>query len=120
MLLLGKAFGGLALGLAAVALSGLAALPVLLGLQKLGVLGGGIAIQAGASPAGAAIAGAQKPVESPQAPAASLSLDPLVTEIKLMREEMTSLMRQFVAKDTTVKMDGYTVGQSVQLSGTSQ
>jgi len=33
---------------------------------------------------------------------------------------MTSLMRQFVAKDTTVKMDGYTVGQSVQLSGTSQ
>ena len=120
MVLLGQAFGGLALGLAAVALSGLAALPVLLGLQKLGVLGGGIAIQGAASPGGAAIAGAQKPVESPQAPAASLSLDPLVTEIKLMREEMTSLMRQFVAKDTTVKMDGYTVGQSVQLSGTSQ
>ena len=120
MVLLGQAFGGLALGLAAIAVSGLAALPVLLGLQKLGVLGGAIAVQAGASPGGAAIAGAQKPVESPQAPAASLSLDPLVTEIKLMREEMTSLMRQFVAKDTTVKMDGYTVGQSVQLSGTSQ
>ena len=116
MLLLGKAFGGLALGLAAVALSGLAALPVLLGLQKLGVLGGSIAVQAGASPGGAAIAGAQKPVESPQAPAASLSLDPLVTEIKLMREEMTSLMRQFVAKELVVKIDSYVMAQQQGMS----
>ena len=58
----------------------------------------------------------QKPIESPQAPAASLSLDPLVTEIKLMREEMTSLMRQFVAKDTTVKIDSYAVMQAGQIS----
>jgi hypothetical protein len=117
MFVLGQAFGGLALGLAAVALSGLAALPVLLGLQKLGVLAGGIAIQGAASPGGAAIAGAQKPVESPQAPAASLSLDPLLTEIKLMREEMTALMKQFVAKELVVKIDSYAVMQAGQLSG---
>jgi hypothetical protein len=117
MFVLGRAFGGLALGLAAVALSGLAALPVLLGLQKLGVLAGGIAIQGAASPGGAAIAGAQKPVESPQAPAASLSLDPLLTEIKLMREEMTALMKQFVAKELVVKIDSYAVMQAGQLSG---
>jgi hypothetical protein len=117
MILLGQAFGGLALGLAAIAISGLAALPVLYGLQKLGVLGGGIAIQGAASPGGAAIAGAQKPVESPQAPASSLSLDPLVTEIKLMREEMTALMKQFVAKELVVKIDSYAVMQAGQLSG---
>jgi hypothetical protein len=119
MFVLGRAFGGLALGLAAVALSGLAALPVLLGLQKLGVLGGAIAVQASASPGGAAIAGAQKPVESPQAPAASLSLDPLVTEIKLMREEMTSLMKQVMGREIKVYLDGYLVGQGCQQAQTS-
>lgn len=117
MILLGQAFGGLALGLAAIAVSGLAALPVLLGLQKLGVLGGGIAVQAAASPGAAAITGTQKPVESPQAPAASLSLDPLVTEIKLMKEEMTSLMKQFITKELVVKIDSYAVMQAGQISG---
>jgi hypothetical protein len=118
--ILATSFASLAAGLAAVALAGPMALPVLLATGALAAGIGMIATAGGASPGGAAIAGAQKPIESPQAPAVSLSLDPLVTEIKLMREEMTSLMRQFVAKDTTVKMDGYTVGQSVQLSGTSQ
>lgn len=112
MLLLGQAFGGLALGLAAIAIAGLAALPVLMGLQNLGVLGGSIAMQAAAPPG--AISGAQKPIESPQAPAASLSLDPLVTEIKLMKEEMTALMRQFIAKELVVKIDSYAVMQAGQ------
>ena len=118
--ILATSFASLAAGLAAVALAGPMALPVLLATGALAAGIGMIATAGGASPGGAAIAGAQKPIESPQAPAVSLSLDPLVTEIKLMREEMTSLMRQFVAKDTTVKMDGYTVGQSLQLSSTSQ
>jgi hypothetical protein len=67
------------------------------------------------------VAGTNLMPKSPTAtPPQTMTFEPLVTEIKLMREEMTSLMRQFVAKDTTVKMDGYTVGQSLQLSSTSQ
>ena len=114
--ILATSFASLAAGLAAVALAGPMALPVLLAT---GALAAGIGMIATAGGAGITPE-TQKPIESPQAPAASISLDPLVTEIKLMREEMTSLMRQFVAKDTTVKMDGYTVGQSVQLAATNQ
>ena len=119
MLALGQSFRGLALGLAAIAVSGLAALPVLSSLQKLGVLGGGIAVQAAASPGAAAITGTQKPVESPQAPAASLSLDPLVTEIKLMREEMTSLMKQVMGREIKVYLDGYELGKGIQTAQNS-
>ena len=114
--ILATSFASLAAGLAAVALAGPMALPVLLAT---GALAAGIGMIATAGGAGITPE-TQKPIESPQAPAASISLDPLVTEIKLMREEMTSLMRQFVAKDTTVKMDGYTVGQSLQLAATNQ
>ena len=110
--ILATSFASLAAGLAAVALAGPMALPVLLAT---GALAAGIGMIATAGGAGITPE-TQKPIESPQAPAASLSLDPLVTEIKLMREEMTSLMRQFVAKDTTVKIDSYAVMQAGQIS----
>lgn len=115
LLSIGPALGMMAAGLASIIVPGALALPILYGLKNVGALGGGIGMIATAGGAGITPE-TQKPIESPQAPAASLSLDPLVTEIKLMREEMTSLMRQFVAKDTTVKMDGYAVGQAVNLS----
>jgi hypothetical protein len=116
---LATSFASLAAGLAAVALAGPMALPVLLATGALAAGIGMIATAGGASPGGAAIAGAQKPVESPQAPAASLSLDPLVTEIKLMREEMTSLMKQVMGREIKVYLDGYLVGQGTQQAQTS-
>jgi hypothetical protein len=116
---LATSFASLAAGLAAVALAGPMALPVLLATGALAAGIGMIATAGGASPGGAAIAGAQKPVESPQAPATSLSLDPLVTEIKLMREEMTSLMKQVMGREIKVYLDGYLVGQGTQQAQTS-
>lgn len=113
MILLGQAFSGLALGLAAIAVSGLAALPVLYGLQKLGVMGGTVTQDVNV---GGTVTQAQKPVESTQAPAPSLSLDPLVSEVKLMREELSSLMKQFINKDSKIYMDGYEVGQRTQIA----
>jgi hypothetical protein len=117
--ILATSFASLAAGLAAVALAGPMALPVLLATGALAAGIGMIATAGGASPGGAAIAGAQKPVESPQAPATSLSLDPLVTEIKLMREEMTSLMKQVMGREIKVYLDGYLVGQGTQQAQTS-
>ena len=114
MILLGQAFSGLALGLAAIAVSGLAALPVLYGLNKLGVMDGAITQQVTAE--GGITTQAQKPVEGTQAPAVSLSLDPVVGEIKLMREELSMLMKQFIGKEIKINMDGYEVGQRTQLA----
>ena len=116
---LATSFASLAAGLAAVAFAGTSAMPVLLAAGALAAGIGMIATAGGESPGGAAIAGAQKPIESPQAPAASLSLDPLVTEIKLMREEMTSLMKQVMGREIKVYLDGYLVGQGTQQAQTS-
>lgn len=107
MILLGQAFSGLAVGLAAVALSGLAALPVLYGLKTLGLLGGEATAQTSVT-------------ESPQGTPQTMTFEPLVNEIKLMRQEMGSLLKQLVAKDTSINMDGYQVGKAVSLATTGQ
>ena len=98
MILLGQAFSGLAVGLAAVALSGLAALPVLYGLKTLGLLGGEATAQTSVT-------------ESPQGAPQTMTFEPLVNEIKLMRQEMGSLLKQLVAKDTSINMDGIKEGK---------
>ena len=107
MILLGQAFSGLAVGLAAVALSGLAALPVLYGLKTLGLLGGEATAQTSVT-------------ESPQGAPQTMTFEPLVNEIKLMRQEMGSLLKQLVAKELVVKIDSYDVIQSGQISKVGQ
>ena len=107
MILLGQAFSGLAVGLAAVALSGLAALPVLYGLKTLGLLGGEATAQTSVT-------------ESHQGAPQTMTFEPLVNEIKLMRQEMGSLLKQLVAKELVVKIDSYDVIQSCQISKVGQ
>lgn len=107
MILLGQSLLGLSAGLAAVAVSGLLALPALYGLKDIGLIGG----QAGGQTAA---------TESPQGVPQTMAFEPVVNEIKLMREEMGSLLKQLVAKDTTINMDGYQVGRAVSLASVRQ
>ena len=107
MIFLGQSLLGLSAGLAAVAVSGLLALPALYGLKDVGLIGG----QAGGQTAA---------TESPQGVPQTMAFEPVVNEIKLMREEMGSLLKQLVAKDTTINMDGYQVGRAVSLASVRQ
>lgn len=105
---LATSFASLAAGLAAVALAGPMALPVLLAA---GALAAGIGM---ISTAGGGA------TENPQGVPQSIGMEPVVSEIKLMREEMGALLKQLVAKDTTINMDGYQVGRAISLSSVNQ
>lgn len=103
LLSLGPAFGMMAAGLASLVIPGALALPILYGLKELGVLGSVGTIS-------------QEPIGATQAPAQGMTVQPLVDEIKLMRQEMGTLLKQMVAKDTTINMDGYKMQEQQRLS----
>lgn len=91
---LATSFSSLAAGLAAVALAGPMALPVLLAT---GALAAGIGIIANA--------GGGTTTEGQQGIPQTMGMEPVVNEIKLMRQEMGELLRKLVAKDTSVAID---------------
>lgn len=103
LLSLGPAFGMMAAGLASLVIPGVLALPILYGLKELGVLGNIGTIS-------------QEPIAATQAPAQGITVQPLVDEIKLMRQEMGSLLKQMVAKSTTINMDGYKMQEQQRIS----
>lgn len=109
--LLATSFASLAAGLAAVALAGPMAIPVLLATGALAA-GIGMIATAGSSPTTA--------TETQQGIPQTLGMEPVVNEIKLMRQEMGDLLKKLVAKDTTINMDGYRVGQAVNLARVGQ
>ena len=109
--ILATSFASLAAGLAAVALAGPMAIPVLLATGALAAGIGMIAASGGGTPTA---------TESPQGVPQTMGFEPVVNEIKLMREEMGSLLKQLVAKDTTINMDGYQVGRAVSLASVRQ
>lgn len=90
LLAVGPALMSMAAGLAAVAVAGPLALPILLGLTAAGLLAGTSAIVSEVSPI-------QTNQESPQA----ISLEPVVNELKLLRQEATYLLKKLVDKDTS-------------------
>jgi hypothetical protein len=92
IVLLGSALSTLGASLAALAIGGLAALPVLYGLKSVGVIGGPT-IEGGTA------------AEGQQGIPQTMGMEPVVNEIKLMRQEMGELLRKLVAKDTSVAID---------------
>jgi len=108
--ILATSFASLAAGLAAVALAGPMALPVLLGV---GAIAAGMGMIATAG-------GGTTTTEGQQGIPQTMGMEPVVNEIKLMRQEMGELLRKLVSKDTTVKMDGYQVGKAISLAGVNQ
>lgn len=109
--ILATSFASLAAGLAAVALAGPMAIPVLLATGALAA-GIGMIATAGSSTTTA--------TETQQGIPQTLGMEPVVNEIKLMRQEMGDLLKKLVAKDTTINMDGYRVGQAVNLARVGQ
>jgi hypothetical protein len=93
---LATSFASLAAGLAAVAFAGTSAMPVLLAA---GALAAGIGMIATAG------GGTTTATEGTQGIPQTMGMEPVVNEIKQMRQEMGELLKKLVAKDTSIYLD---------------